>query len=1082
MVGYTMRHSFYELRGFTKLFLVIAFLIPSLAATAMNKASNTPSFAFPGEKDVQAKNESSIHEDAADSSSPSLTNAFIDGDLAFVKESYRGNANGIELRRLTPMYIALFYGHHDLVKHLLSIGDNPNEPSYYTGSKTRTRLRKSCSNIEELKKKVPEFATAPIPSSPSLISRVKNLFSDKNGNQSNAEKRSKKQAISPTDVSPEAQNILGNVVITGETPIFLIAKQVDITAKDFELAQELFKYGASLSVEAQVPYSHLKKTPVTILEDQLRDLAGPSIPTMPERTRRFHAIKKKFLKTLEDRSIKAHYASIWYLFADGYTTTTLVEMYEPQITNDHSTAELITERSPFDSQSIEQKKIDLFPYLDALANWELDLDLPEPPEALDRYMRLKHLLSEKAAFNMLLKYFILRKETLRFAKSPGHRISFHGVEGYSPDEVAKAIYAVHYDQFLALNPRHVAIKSARGEESTASTRFFRGMDRLSNLVAHSIAISNKPATLFKFWRSVAEKSLAMNNLFATFSIYSGLSSRPVSLRVPHAKLGDLPNLQRNRDYCEFRQKITDPVIPTVIHDFQRLKTFFESKDTWGGMLVGAGDNKFTEVLRTIFRELVDDQTKLRSIPPVQASKQLYQYFSHIPLHESDQHAAHLWALRLERTKDHLSAATEMEPAEYWDTERFAAWLNTVEFKVEYTKDLVELGIIDGPTFLENYALAHYASDGSKLEDHKLAHLFLLYNGWLVPKKLKALTNLSRDHQFPVDLWANPQSTFQWIMWLRNNRLADTALPTLLRNNVTTFASFIHLHQQSASNHFENMALDKKAFSEIKHMAKLYVKREQQPSDMSKWQKPHLEMWLHENRLSHYIPSIKHDKVWRCHKVLSFLYVIKKFGAKARESLGRRYPWINRLSEHLPSDFVELIEQSAQQIGDADGISDQSYLNFIKVLVHVEATESILAFYKDEIYNFSQLKSRLAPATEFDLNESSPDLDEEITTNSARSYDAKSIDESDTTYSGSARSVDTRSIDESESHCSSTRSMESKSLDERDLSSPKGAGAKEISPAEFFCMPFTEAQAQILLRYGVTLEQQAAINAFFKSRS
>lgn len=752
--------------------------------------------------------------------------------------------------------------------------------------------------------------------------------------------------------------VYGSVKVDASTPIFALAAK-ELTATDLEIARLLIDSGATLDEE-----NLAHKTPVIALEDKLKSLFVAATPATPRCGSDFKVARREFFRAEKDRSVGDKLSQYWRFLASSSSTTRVIAL------------------AGYDQQGDDNENS--LPFLDHIVRWTLDNNMLTPQQAWDRYAAAQSYLSSDLRFEMLLRYLIIwtnlatsKEEGPSVARELSSALTLEDVTVRKPKNIAMAIYIVDREMFLSIKPEDIAIKYCRTETTPQLSFFLKRLDHMTAIVAYSIANSRKPTKMFNRWRRVAKELLKLNDLFGCRCIRSGLESPAVKRTVGALELDDLPDLSKYKNYVAAKNDRRHAgVIPTIVEEGSLLMRGYEGLTMVdGGMPIDGEESvpfmidAFIDDLRQLQGVLLSADFKGREEFP--EIRDLCEFFGDLTSMEKRYKAAELVSLRAANTPrgDH-----GVKGAEHWDAKDLFDWVTSViGDKKKYIDRLAQAGISDGPSFLVKFVIAQ----GPRYDElePKLLRLFAPFEGWSQKNRNAcALSDLSYEGQFPVDMMAHEEDAFLWLMWLRNQGISRDTIIRLFGHGLENFKQFIEIRLEypMADRFYTDcgVVLDKDIVK-LEHLNDLRDVIAQGFASIDKWQLPQLDAWLFRQGLSHLIPLIEEDAAWTSDHLLSFYYFFQKFKARKFRELGLNSDWTGSIFNELAleHDLKGIIDKGAnRKLGMIGPSEKESRLFFIRALAKLDAIAALPSFYADGIQTLNELKQKLF--AKIDLGQSS----------------------------------------------------------------------------------------------------------------
>jgi hypothetical protein len=705
--------------------------------------------------------------------------------------------------------------------------------------------------------------------------------------------------------------------------------------------------------------NYFQQTPLQVLERRLKDMTMISSIKIKKSSSNFATAKKIFESLvhehMDDENYKNQVLAYWYIFADSKTTAKLmVELVEQgyKINDKH--------RSFFDN----------------LLTWRFDTVIPDAKEAWNIYKTTKSLVSEKARFKLLLHYLILRSQF--FDKNIKHTqpiLSRAELMTRKAKDIAKALFSIHRDMFLNIDPKNIVIKYCRNDEDEEVKKFLGRYNDLSQEVAQSIILDESPQNKsLQLWESVAQHLLDFNDLFGYWSIYMGIKNSDFGgKKSGRIKLKKFPELAVYRIYCNTKNKklktienkktSTNAFIPSVSQEGSRLLGLFEHADKkvvgLFNVLQGLIDpflDEFNQIKTYLVNHKLNEQKKKLT----KQHFELYHYFSNIPYNKSPQKTTKLLFLRAKATNKSKKGQNTFKLAEHWDTIDLFNWLEN-RGKKDLVEKLIECNINDGPTFLEKFVFA--SSNEFIGIEPEIFSVFTDYKKWAEEQGEDPIGKFDKDQQFPVDLFRYPESSFYWIMWLRNQGLNEL-INSFFKQSVNSVKNFISIRSRvdNYKEFYRNLGVDrKKLINKLEHLKKLWdIYQTHHNAKIAQWSLHELESVIYGFGLNHLIPLIKKNKVWCTDRIFALLYFYQNFNCKKFCKLNYNEDWVFKIFDSLSDEYKKINIDEQLKIKN----KYTSWLHLIKILDSIGAKNSLPKFYKNNLFTMENLRSKIISKNQY----------------------------------------------------------------------------------------------------------------------
>jgi hypothetical protein len=197
-------------------------------------------------------------------------------------------------------------------------------------------------------------------------------------------------------------------------------------------------------------------------------------------------------------------------------------------------------------------------------------------------------------------------------------ISLEEVMTREPADIAMALYSVHRNLFLALDPEKIAekyIQAGLGSNAGSDAKlqnFLIRIDKLANLVVSS-SKNATPDAAAETWMHVAAELLSRNDLFGYMSVYAGVS------RLGYTDRSELPNVLISRIYVmEKKKRLKQGMIPTIVNEGGCLQGYVETVK----YLATAEDKSkiLSDLSKTSCKDFQNMKEALSKAPPIDAAK------------------------------------------------------------------------------------------------------------------------------------------------------------------------------------------------------------------------------------------------------------------------------------------------------------------------------------------------------------------------------------------------------------------------------------------------------------------------------
>jgi hypothetical protein len=822
------------------------------------------------------------------------------------------------------LFLAVLYGRINLIKYILRKEGNVN-----ICNNSQDNALKDDSNEQDLK------------AHKKKIKQLNNLLlvSEYNGDlQLKDQKVLNKKAINK---KYRAKNIEVNI-----TPIFALIKKEKLSYTDIEIAKILLQAGAKLDAK-----NTMNKNVLVLLEERIKNIKYIK-KYLPNQFCNLKLVKSLLILALEDDNIASKIQPLWYVFANFFYTTKAIQ-------------ELAQNGYSFKD---ENKKA----FLKKIITWDLDVVLPSPQDAYENYERIANIISEEDRFMILLRYLVLyqKKQHQDDNHIKNFNISIWEIVKKKPRDIAKAIYTVHRDLFLKIDPRMIVIRFCRNDKDIHLSRLIDRLDPFAALIGISIIKAEKLQETFKFWVQVAKKLLDLNDLFGTWAITYGLGKVALAKFISEENLSEykkLPDLSWYATYNNIKnQKLSVGVISIITLDYPWLISCFQEIISNPKNILKSDNNNLSKMIANLSQEFYQNKEKIElqnmKISKRKQHEEIHNFFSAFLYDNSTKNMVSIDALRLLiLNKNNCPVINKNLPgAEYWNTNDLYDWLLNQNL-TKHIHALANAGIVDGPSFLLNYVISKTTERFNEIDKDLLPSLlvvFLCYDAWCKINKSEPLANLMHENQFPVNIVSNLNNSFQWIMWLRNNGMKNIIEP-LFNHRLDNFASFILERSKSDRKQlYSKLGIQILYQHQLENVKTLYELAANPFPCIGQWSLMTFKTWLFKTGLTHCIPKIKEANLWKIDRLVSLFYFYQKFGPKKFNDAFSDNQWIGAIFSLLSEEYdikksVNSISFKKVNTGKKD---DWFYL--IKYLLKRGMINCLLPLYKNKIFTLNDLNVKI----------------------------------------------------------------------------------------------------------------------------
>lgn len=869
----------------------------------------------------------------------------------FVADSEFRNAHG-----WTPLYAAVYYGHQTMVDELLTKGEDINRP-----------------NVSELKvaPTSPRITGEFFVTGSKVISENTTSSTWQGGQIPTAEREAATvEATSPRKLdSPRREQLVllskasrdvASIRYNDGTPIFALARKPEIKPSDRATAGRLLAHDVDLRCTDAAG-----RTVIDLLEQRIARLNDVSVAMPKEKSPVYSAARDLYIHSLKPEKRPLHVAiqKDWVLLANSLTTAFIINearLEEKRAKEASPSPRSHRHHAPKKATKRRRAKA-VFPYAE-LIDWNLDLSLPPPHRALQTFRTIKRWLTKQQQFQMLLNYLIEHSEMAKNANMPERSLMFISeIERNDVNAVAQAIFEVDRDLFLAIDPRSIVIKCTQKEEDPPLAAYLTQMNRLPLVIERSVVTSMNPAKTFSFWKKVAMRLLALNDLYGAFCVRSGLSQLSIAHVMESLDLTDIPELQFPKvNTHEMNERADKPTIPSLIHEVGALERQIDAKllDVKNPEdLIG----KDSSTLQSMMHASIDHIRKKQELFLTQSRRQsllekkptsLTLFFRHLP--DVDHKATELYALNIaaKNQKSPPKVAIE-ELADTWDTRTLHQWLQSNKLLDTLDTNL-NAGIVDGPSLLEKYAISK--SDCLDELPNDVFAIFRYYRKECKRAKTKPFSEFAVPHA--VNLYAQPDSFFEWITWLRNNQLSD-AIGPLTSANIRSFKAFIDAYNLHGAKLFSNLAVDHNAVRKLTDLKKLRDRFNMGLPPLERWDFDDVRAWMLAHDLSHVVDAMVHDAINTADDFFALMYVYQEFKLKGCHYYRVTGSWVSRVFEAFSRE-VNMVKH-LKRLPWPSALTAKDYesrLFFIRTFLYLEKPKVLGQFLEENILTLKNLKESL----------------------------------------------------------------------------------------------------------------------------
>lgn len=698
------------------------------------------------------------------------------------------------------------------------------------------------------------------------------------------------------------------------TPIFSLLKD-NITKNDIEIALILLEYKAQLDIR-----NSEGKSPVDTLVEQLFSLSKTHHKIYRSNSDGHKRAKDFFMRSLPDPDKLEKLVSSWHLFANSAITADILDSID------------------------NSQKSSLKNFLPLLIHWKLDSDVPSPDQALEIFQKSSKFLDDKQKLLMLMTYLYswsAKTQITNFQQKVINFIHPDALLQYKANRVAEAIFYIDKEDFLTLPLHTMLMKFSRGEINPQLENFLARINSLKNFVALSIVTAKSEKKMLRFWQKVSIRLEELGDFFALQAVRPGIGSLSVErlIRTEDA-------LSKTTDVSHFKQyspakakRARSGFIPSIIIEGGQFKKYFE--DATYDELFSESDLSLDSNSARLLLEFEQAREALTATidQARDLDHNLRDFFRNLPLEEG---TSELFSLRRHHEHSKLEALNNYF-AENWDTREFFWWWKTYEPKITI-HELSELNIIDGPSLIESYAF-HKAYPNEKKSD-SLRHLFEKYELYCIGKAAMPLGR-PQVEIFEDALMVYSQSSFHWIMWLRNHGL-QAEIPALLADGIVNFEAFIEWKLRKGL--FSSFAIE--SVNILENLFQIYELSQKLPP-LNEWGQRHLESWLFSKGLNHLTPLIFKDTKKKLNRFLAYGYFLKHNPGQG-ELLPNSNNWIYKVFDCVHHEFNVDDLMASGTIKR----SKNSYLYFIATLITLKMEKRLVNFYRKNIHSVSELKEFL----------------------------------------------------------------------------------------------------------------------------
>lgn len=706
------------------------------------------------------------------------------------------------------------------------------------------------------------------------------------------------------------------------TPIFSLLKD-NPTKNDLEITKILLTYNARLD-----KINSEGKSPIDILVEKLFALSKTHQKIFRPNSDRHRRARDFFMRSLSEQDKLQQIIPHWHLFANSATTADLLDSL-------HSSKKSLVKN-----------------FLPLLVDWKLDSEVPSPEQALEIYQKSIKFLNDKQKFTMLMTYLYLwtqKTQFHHFQQKVINSIRPEALLEYKANRVAETIFYIDKKDYITLPPKTILMKYSQGEINPQLENFLSRTDTLRNFVALSIVTAKSKKKMLNFWRKVSIRLEKLGDFFGLQAVRAGLYSTSVTRLIATedacSQTIDVSNFKQYSAAKIYRSE--SGFIPSIIIEGGQFQKYFQDasfeelfSDTM--LSLDANTNRFLSEFKrakNALKAAVDQEVNL--------DHNLLNFFTDLPLEKGSDE---LFSL----SQRHEYSATKTLNkyfAENWDTTDFFWWWKTYEPGISINQ-LIELKIVDGPALIES--LAFHKAYPKQKKSEALRNLFTKYKLYCMGKAAMPLGR-PQNEIFEDRIMSYPQSSFRWIMWLRNQGL-QREIPALLAKGIVNFETFIVRKQQKGV--FSSFSME--SVNILENLFQIYELSQKLPHP-NEWVLKDLESWLFSKGFNHLTPLINKDIRKKLHRFLAFGYFLKH-NPGGGDLLPNNNNWIYQVFEHFNQEYDIDALISSGSIKK----SKKSYLFFITTLTKLAMERRLVNFYENKVHSVLELTKFLEHGTLEDL--------------------------------------------------------------------------------------------------------------------
>lgn len=560
--------------------------------------------------------------------------------------------------------------------------------------------------------------------------------------------------------------------------------------------------------------------------------------------------------------------------------------------------------------------------LTSLVNWEGDVELPPPQDALATYYNIKNKLDDGQKFIMLYDYlqkyhWMLSQKRNEIYNEPC--LTNESFLQLSPHDVARTIYEMNLKNFIATPADCFGAHCITKQTARNLATLLSLLEKLPGFVSYTIISAKHPKKVTKFWMSVYTELFELGDFHGVHCISAGFHK----IEDYIAPKG-IVNFGFRKDYANaIQERKGRPYIPAIAKETGE---FIGRSEAWQISDYVDQDSSFS--LNTFEKSIAKLQQQFGKALSIQPKRNIEDFLTNLDT-DYGKRASFLMIGTFQKVPN-----TQVEN---WDDLALRGWINQYGFKFKQLRELTQMGIYDGPSLLESYVFM-------RSRQETLPLILQKYQDFCKEHSIHPLANRKKSPIFQDELLLHPDSSFHWIMWLRNKNLRTSIIP-LFKQNIINLRSFVEAKNGVTFFNF----LKEKAQQKLTELYSLYERSKELKKDLTTWTYLDIEAWLFAHGLEHLEPVVRKSTRKKPNRFFALLYFLKI--DKPADAL-KHVPWLgivmnDRFEEEY--NIVSFAEKYGSQKFSKRLLDDAFY--FISIFKELQIKPHYIRFFMAGINTF-----------------------------------------------------------------------------------------------------------------------------------